>query len=121
MYTVHGKQRKFTTELVAILEREALLQHANLSKTNNDWIREKVNLAKKLKSADEKLEDIRVNNDKTEQLKKDYNLKAYKDHTISFKKQFQIIQGENTYKRKYTTKGITFHKTTKYPDKRNER
>ena len=49
LHTVHGKQMEFTTELVAILQRESLLQHVNLSKTNNDLLRDKENLAKELK------------------------------------------------------------------------
>ena len=74
MHTVNGKQREFTTELVAILQREALLQHAHLSKYNSDLIEEKERLEKKLKATDEKLEDITVNNEKEEQLRKDYTL-----------------------------------------------
>jgi chromosome segregation ATPase len=74
LHTVHGKQREFTTELVAILQREALLQNAKLNKANNDLIKEKGKLEKKLKASNEKLEDIRVNNEKVEQLKKDYTL-----------------------------------------------
>ena len=72
MHTVHGKQREFTTELVAILQREALLQNAKLNKANNDLIKEKGKLEKKLKASNEKLEDIRVNNEKVERLQKDY-------------------------------------------------
>jgi hypothetical protein len=75
LHTVHGKQREFTTELVAILQREALLQHAKLSKANTDLVKEKEKLEKKLKSADKKLEDITVSNEKVEQLQKDYALK----------------------------------------------
>ena len=41
LHTVHGKQREFTAELVAILQREALLQHVNLSKSNSNLIEEK--------------------------------------------------------------------------------
>ena len=74
LHTVHGKQREFTTELVTILQREALLQNAKLNKANNDLIKEKVKLEKKLKTSNEKLEDIRVNNEKLERLQKDYTL-----------------------------------------------
>jgi hypothetical protein len=55
LHTVHGKQREFTTELVAILQREAFLQHAKLSKANTDLAKEKEKLEKKLKAADGKL------------------------------------------------------------------
>ena len=54
MHTVHGKQREFKTEIVAILQREALLQHVNLSKNNNESIEEKETLEKKLKAKHEK-------------------------------------------------------------------
>jgi hypothetical protein len=74
LHTVHGKQREFTTELVTILQREALLQNAKLNKANNDLTKEKGKLEKKLKASTEKLEDIRVNNGKVEQLQKDYTL-----------------------------------------------
>ena len=74
LHTVHGKQREFTTELVAILQREALLQNAKLNKANNDLTKEKGKLERKLKAANEKLEDIRINNEKVEQLQKDYTL-----------------------------------------------
>ena len=74
LHTVHGKQREFTTELVAILQREALQQHAKLGKANTDLVKEKEKFKKKLKVADKKLEDIIVNNEKVEQLKKDYTL-----------------------------------------------
>ena len=36
-HAVHGKQREFTTELVAILQKETLLQDVNLSKSNNHF------------------------------------------------------------------------------------
>ena len=74
MHTVHGKQREFTTELVSILQREALLQHAKLSKANTDLVKQKEKLERRLKLTDKKLEDITVNNEKVEQLKKDYTL-----------------------------------------------
>jgi chromosome segregation ATPase len=74
LHTVHGKQREFTTELVAILQKEALLQNAKLNKANNDLTKEKGKLEKKLKASNEKLEDIRVNNGKVERLQKDYTL-----------------------------------------------
>ena len=74
MHTVHGKQREFTTELVAILQREALLQNAKLNKANNELIKEKGKLERKLKASNEKLEDITVNKEKVEQLRKDYTL-----------------------------------------------
>ena len=55
LHMVHGKQREFTTELIDVLQRKALLQHVDLSKTNkdlsqtnNDLLRDKENLAKKL-------------------------------------------------------------------------
>jgi hypothetical protein len=47
LHTVNGKQRVFTAELVAILQIEALLQHVNLSKSNNDLTEEKEKLEKK--------------------------------------------------------------------------
>jgi hypothetical protein len=56
LHTVHGKQREFTAELVVILQREALLQHVNLSKSNNDLIEEKEKLEKKLKATDVRFE-----------------------------------------------------------------
>jgi len=74
LHTVHGKQREFTTELVTILQREAILQNAKLNKANNDLTKEKVKLERKLKAANEKLEDIRINNERVEQLQKDYTL-----------------------------------------------
>jgi hypothetical protein len=74
LHKVHGKQREFTTELVAILQREALLQNAKLNKANNDLTKEKGKLERKLKGSNEKLEDITVNNEKEEQLRKDYTL-----------------------------------------------
>ena len=49
---VHGKQREIRTELVAILQREALLQHAKLSKANTDLVQEKEKFEKKLQAAD---------------------------------------------------------------------
>jgi GTP1/Obg family GTP-binding protein len=74
LHTVHGKQREFTTELVAILQREALLQQVNLSKYNSDLIEEKERLENKSRATDEKLEEIRMNSEKTEQLQGNYNL-----------------------------------------------
>ena len=76
LHTVHGKQREFTAELVAILQREALLQHVNLSKSNNDLIEEKEKLEKKLKATDVRLESSKVDSGKTEQLRKEYDLKV---------------------------------------------
>ena len=70
MHTVHGKQREFTAELVVILQREALLQHVNLSKSNNDLIEEKEKLEKKLKATDVRLKSSKVDSGKTEQLRK---------------------------------------------------
>ena len=74
VHTVHGKQREFTTELVAILQKETLLQDVNLSKSNNDLIEEKERLEKKLKPTDEK---ARINNGKIGQLQanNDVNIK----------------------------------------------
>ena len=73
LHTVHGKQREFTAELVAILQREALLQHVNLSKSNNNLTEEKEKLEKKLKATDI---SSKVDSGKTEQLRKEYNLKV---------------------------------------------
>ena len=56
LHIVHGKQREFTTELIAALQREALLQHVDLGKTNNDLLRDEENLVTKLKTATKKLE-----------------------------------------------------------------
>ena len=70
LHTVHGKQREFTAELVAILQREALLQHVNLSKSNNNLIEEKEKLEKKLKATDIRLKSSKVDSRKTEQLRK---------------------------------------------------
>jgi predicted O-linked N-acetylglucosamine transferase (SPINDLY family) len=92
LHTVHGKQREFTTEFVAILQREALLQHAKLSKANTDLVKEKEKLEKKLKLADKKLEDITVNNEKVEQLKKDYTLNI--TTLSSCEQQILKLQGE---------------------------
>jgi uncharacterized alpha/beta hydrolase family protein len=92
LHTVHGKQREFTAELVAILQKEALLQHVNLSENNNDLIEEKGKLEKKLKATDEKLEDITVNNEKVKQLKKDYTLKI--TTLSSCEQQILKLQGE---------------------------
>ncbi len=76
MHTNHGKQRAFTAELVAILQREALLQHVNLSKSNNNLIEEKEKLEKKLKATDVRLKSSKVDSGKTEQLRKEYDLKV---------------------------------------------
>jgi hypothetical protein len=99
LHIVHGKQREFTTELIAVLQREALLQHVDLSKTNNDLsqtnndlLRDKENLAKKLKTAKKKLEDITVNNEKVKQLKKDYTLNI--TTLSSCEQQIVKLQGE---------------------------
>ena len=73
LHTVHGKQKEFTTELVAVLQREALLQHANLSQINSNLLKEKENLSKKLKTAEKKLEEIQKDNDEVEKLKQNYN------------------------------------------------
>jgi hypothetical protein len=74
LHIVHGKQREFTTELIAVLQREALLQHVDLSKTNNDLLKDKESLVTKLKTAKKKLEGVREDNEKTEQLQKSYDL-----------------------------------------------
>ena len=73
LHTVHGKQKEFTTELVVVLQRETLLQHANLSQINNNLLKEKENLSKKLKTAEKKLEEIREDNYEVEKLKQNYN------------------------------------------------
>jgi hypothetical protein len=73
LHTVHGKQREFTAELV---QREALLQHVNLSKSNNTLIEKKEKLEKKLKATDVRLESSKVDSGKTEQLRKEYDLKV---------------------------------------------
>ena len=78
--------------MVAILQREALLQHAKLSKTNTDLAKEKEKLERKLKAANEKLEDIRINNEKVGQLQKDYTLNI---STLSnCEQQIKRLQGE---------------------------
>ena len=92
LHTVHGKQREFTTELVTILQREALLQNAKLNKANNDLTKEKGKLEKKLKASNEKLEDIRVNNEKVERLQKDYTLNI--STLSSCEQQILKLQGE---------------------------
>ena len=74
LHIVHGKQREFTTELIAVLQREALLQHVDLSKTNNDLLKDKESLVTKLKTAKKKLEGVREDNEKTERLQKSYDL-----------------------------------------------
>ena len=73
LHTVHGKQKEFTTELVAVLQREALLQHANLSQINSNLLKEKENLSKKLKTAEKKLEEKQKDNDEVEKIKQNYN------------------------------------------------
>ena len=98
LHTVHGKQREFTTELVAILQREALQQHAKLGKANTDLVKEKEKFKKKLKVADKKLEDIIVNNEKVEQLKKDYTLNI--TTLSSCEEQIVKLQGELKQSRK---------------------
>jgi DNA repair exonuclease SbcCD ATPase subunit len=92
LHTVHGKPREFTTELVSILQREALLQHAKLSKANTDLVKKKEKLERRLKLADKKLEDITVNNEKVEQLKKDYTLNI--TTLSSCEQQIVKLQGE---------------------------
>ncbi len=78
LHIVHGKQREFKTELIAVLQREALLQHVDLSKTNNDLLKDKENLATKLKTAKKKFEGVREDNEKTERLQASYDLNAEK-------------------------------------------
>ena len=97
-HTVHGKQREFTTELVAIIQREALQQHGKLGKANTDLVKEKEKLKKKLKVADKKIEDIIVNNEKVEQLKKDYTLNI--TTLSSCEEQIVKLQGELKQSRK---------------------
>ena len=58
-HTVHGKQKEFTTKLVAILQREALLQHVQLCKANDDLGKAKEELEKRLKTIEKKLEEVR--------------------------------------------------------------
>jgi hypothetical protein len=68
---VHGKQREFTTELVAVLQKESLLQHAGLRRTNTELLKEKDKLEKKWKAAEEKIKESRDELSKLDQLKKD--------------------------------------------------
>ena len=98
LHTVHGKQREFTTELVAIIQREALQQHGKLGKDNTDLVKEKEKLKKKLKVADKKIDDIIVNNEKVEQLKKDYTLNI--TTLSSCEEQIVKLQGELKQSRK---------------------
>jgi hypothetical protein len=85
LHTVHAKQREFTTELVAILQREALLQHVQLCKSNVDLGKAKEELEKRLKTKKKKLEEVRKNNEKTEQLQTNYdlNIKLLADYYTS--------------------------------------
>ena len=78
--------------MVAILQREALLQHAKLGKANTNLVKEKEKLEKKLKKADKKLEDITLNNEKAKQLKKDYTLNI--TTLSSCEQQILKLQGE---------------------------
>ena len=71
LHTVHGKQQEFTTEFVSVLQKEALLQHVNRSKSNNDLIEEKERLEKKLKATDEK---AKINNEKIGELQANYDV-----------------------------------------------
>jgi chromosome segregation ATPase len=73
LHIFHGKQKEFTRELVAVLQREALIQHAILNQINSNLLKEKENLSKKLKTAEKKLEEIRKDNDEVEKLKQNYN------------------------------------------------
>ena len=56
-------KREFTTELIAILQREALLQHANLNKANNDLIKEKEGLERRLRTVEKNLANIQLEYD----------------------------------------------------------
>ena len=71
---------------------KALLQHAKLSKANTDLVKEKEKLEKKYKVADKKLEDITVNNEKIEQLKKDNTLNI--TTLSSCEQHIEKLQGE---------------------------
>ena len=123
---VHGKQREIRTELVAILQREALLQHAKLSKANTDLVQEKEKFEKKLQAADSNsqvktlqhilkeqieladqlktaLESKQRENKALEKNSLEANsdleesIKLYEETITWLKKQYQTLQGENTY------------------------
>ena len=123
---VHGKQREIRTELVAILQREALLQHAKLSKANTDLVQEKEKFEKKLQAADSNsqvktlqhilkeqieladqlktaLESKKRENKALEKNSLEANsdleesIKLYEETITWLKKQYQTLQGENTY------------------------
>ena len=97
---VHGKQREFTAELIAVLQKEALLQHAGLRKTNTELIREKEKVEKKWKAAEEKLKEGRDELSKLDQGKKDNatNLKLLDDcqnHVDSLQEQLKDAEKDN--------------------------
>lgn len=100
----HGKQREFTTELIAVLQREALSQQAGIRKTNNELIKEKEKVEKKWKAAEERLKDQRDELSKLDQIRKDNatNLKLLDDsqnHVESLQEQLKEAE-------KYNANGI---------------
>nr|CAH0104286.1 unnamed protein product [Daphnia galeata] len=74
-------QKGYIKSLNAVLQRGALLQHVDLSKTNNDLLREKEDLITKLKTTEKKLEGIREDNEKTDQLQVESLQQALKENT----------------------------------------
>jgi len=97
---VHGKQREFNTELLAVLQREALLQHAGLRKTNTELTKEKEKIDKKWKAAEEKIKEGRDELNKVDQIKKDNvtNLKLLDDsqnHVESLQEQLKEAENYN--------------------------
>jgi hypothetical protein len=98
---VHGKQREFNNELITLLTRETLLQHAGLRKTHTELIKEKEKVDKKWKAAEEKLKEQREDINKLDQLKTDNatNLKLLDDsqnHVETLQQQLREAENYNT-------------------------
>ncbi len=94
LHTVHGKQREFNTGLVVVLQKEALLQHAGLRKSNTELTKEKEKFEKKWKAAEERLKENREELNRLDQVRKDNstNLKLLDDcqtHVEALQKHIQ--------------------------------
>ena len=100
LHIVHGKQREYNTGLVTVLQKEALLQHAGLKKSNTELTKEKEKLEKKWKAAEEKLKENRDELNKLDQVRKDNstNLKLLDDsqtHVEALQKHIQDTAKHN--------------------------
>ena len=101
MHIVHGKQREFNTRLVAVLQKEALLQHAGLRKSNTELTKEKEKIEKKWKAAEERVKENRDELNRLDQVRKDNatNLKLLADsqtHVETLQKHIEDTAKHNT-------------------------